>query len=321
MPEGAAAVPDGRFGQRVLVTGASGLVGQAVAAALAELPGADVLATSRSARHLGAVASGGAAPLDVTDGAAVERAFQDFTPRVVVHCAGTARVEACEADRQACWALNVDATAALAAACRRHGARLVLLSTDFVFDGAAGPYAEGDRPAPTGTYGRTKLAAENALRASALSQWAVVRTTLVVGAPAGAHVRGDLVRWVAGELQAGRPVRVAGDQWRTPTYDRDLADGVARVVRFGKTGVFHVAGREWTTPLDVARLVADVFGLDGGLVQPATTAELHPGASRPLRAGLLILRAETELGYRPRPLRAALADLRRRLAVGVAPSG
>ncbi len=305
------------FGRRVLVTGASGLVGQAVAARLAALPGADVLATSRDASRLAAVRSGGAAALDVTDPGAVERAFEDFAPRVVVHCAGTAQVEACERDREACWALNVDATAALAAACRRHGARLVLLSTDFVFDGADGPYAESDRPNPTGTYGRTKLAAENALRASRLTQWAVVRTTLVLGAPEGRHVRPDLVRWLVGELSAGREVRVAGDQWRTPTYDRDLADGVARVVRFGKTGVFHVAGREWTTPLDVARLAADVFGLDGALVRPATTAELHPGAPRPLRAGLLILRAETELGYRPRPLREALADLRGRLAVGV----
>lgn len=308
---------DAAFGRRVLVTGASGLVGQAVAAHLAALPGADVLATSRDVARLGAVASGGAAALDVTDASAVERAFEDFAPRVVVHCAGTAQVEACEADREACWALNVDATATLAAACRRHGARLVLLSTDFVFDGADGPYGESDRPDPTGTYGRTKLAAENALRASSLSQWAVVRTTMVLGAPAGPHVRPDFVRWLVGELSAGRTVRVAGDQWRTPTYDRDLADGVGRVVRFGKTGVFHVAGREWTTPLDVARLAADVFGLDGTLIRPATTAELHPGAPRPLRAGLLILRAETELGYRPRPLRDALTDLRARLAVGV----
>ncbi len=305
------------FGRRVLVTGASGLVGQAVAAHLAALPGADVLATSRDVARLGAVASGGVAALDVTDSDAVERAFQDFAPRVVVHCAGTAQVEACERDREACWTLNVDATATLASACRRHGARLVLLSTDFVFDGADGPYGESDRPHPTGTYGRTKLAAENALRASSLTQWAVVRTTMVLGAPAGSHVRPDFVRWLVGELSAGREVRIAGDQWRTPTYDRDLADGVGRVVRFGKTGVFHVAGREWTTPLDVARLTADVFSLDGSLIRPATTAELHPGAPRPLRAGLLILRAETELGYRPRPLREALADLRGRLAVGV----
>lgn len=301
------------FAPRVLVTGASGLVGQAVAARLAALPGADVLATSRDDARLGSVVSGGVARLDVTDAPATERLFQDFTPRVVVHCAGTSQVEACEADREACWALNVDATASLANACRRHGARLVLLSTDFVFDGAAGPYGESDRPAPTGSYGRTKLAAENAVRTARLAEWAIVRTTLVLGAPTGSHVRGDFVRWLVTELAAGRRVRVAHDQWRTPTYDLDLADGVARIVRFGKTGLFHLAGREWTTPLAMARLTADVFGLDEGLIEPATTAALHPGAPRPLRAGLLILRAETELGYRPRPLRTALTDLRSRL--------
>ena len=299
---------------RVLVTGASGLVGQAIVRRLGRWPGADLLATGRAPTFAARSLAGGYVALDVTDAAAVERTFQDFAPGVVVHCAGTAQVDACEADRAACWALNVDATATLAAACRRHGARLVLLSTDFVFSGAAGPYAETDRPDPAGTYGRTKLAAENALVASRLPAFAVVRTTLVYGAPEGAAVRSDLVRWLVRELSEGRTVRVALDQTRTPTYDDDLADGVARVVLGGKTGLFHVAGRERVSPLDVAHRVADVFGLDRALIVPATTADLHPAAPRPLRGGLLILRAESELGYRPRPLAARLADLRERLA-------
>ena len=298
---------------RVLVTGANGLVGQAVVRRLGRWPGADLLATGRAARFAAPGLAGGYAPLDVRDAAAVERVFQDFAPAVVVHCAGTAQVEACEADREACWALNVDATASLAAACRRFGARLVLLSTDFVFSGAAGPYAETDRPDPTGTYGRTKLAAENALVASRLPAWAVVRTTLVYGAPAGPAVRGDFVRWLVGELWAGREVRVASDQVRTPTVDDDLADGVARIVLGGKTGLFHVAGRELVTMLELAHETARVFGLDEALIVPATTAELHPGAPRPLRGGLLILRAESELGFRPRPLAEALAHLKERL--------
>ena len=302
------------FLPRVLVTGANGLVGQAVVRRLGRGPGADLLATGRRAAYAASDLSGGYTALDVRDAAAVERTFQDFAPSVVVHCAGTAQVEACEADREACWALNVDATAALAAACRRHGARLVLLSTDFVFSGAAGPNEETDRPDPTGTYGRTKLAAENAVRQVRPPAWAVVRTTLVYGAPEGADVRLDLVRWLVRELTAGRPVRVASDQWRTPTCDDDLADGVARVVFGGKTGLFHVAGRELVTPHDVAHQVADVFGLDRGLISAATTAELHPGAPRPLRGGLLILRAESELGYRPRPLPERLAEVRERLA-------
>ncbi|MDT0631599.1 SDR family oxidoreductase [Rubrivirga sp. S365] len=300
---------------RILVTGANGLVGQALARAAGRWRGADVLATGRRpALALGGFA-GGTAALDVTDADAVERALQDFAPDVVLHAAGLAQVEACEADREACWALNVEATTALAAACHRHGARLVLPSTDFVFDGERGPYAEDARPAPLTHYGRTKLAAENALKASRLTRWAVARTTLVFGAPTGPAPRLDFVRWLVRELGAGRPVRVPSDQVRTPTYDEDFADGVLRIVRFGKSGTFHVAGREVLTTYALALRVAEAFGLDAGLVSPTTTTALHPGAPRPLKAGLLILRAETELGYRPRPLDAALADLRGRLGV------
>ena len=258
---------------------------------------------------------GGTARFDVLDGDAVERMIQDFAPDVVLHAAGLAQVEACEADREACWALNVDAVATMAAACQRHGARLVLPSTDFVFDGTAGPYAETARPAPLNAYGRSKLAAENALKASRLTDWAVARTTLVFGAPAGVVPRLDLVRWLIRELRAGRPVRVAADQLRTPTYDDDLADGILRIVRFRRSGVFHLSGRESLSILGVAHRVAEAFDLDAGLIAPATTAELHPGAPRPLQGGLLILRAESELGFRPRSLDAALDAVRDRLGL------
>ena len=301
---------------RLLVTGANGLVGQALVRAAGRWPGADVLATSRGPAVGAASARGhGTVRLDVLDADAVERVFQDFAPDAVLHAAGTAQVEACQADRAACWALNVDAVATLAGACHRHGARLVLPSTDFVFDGAAGPYAEDARPDPTGAYGRSKLAAENVLRASRLSAWSVARLGQVFGVPAGPAPRLDVVRWVVRELGAGRPVRIADDQLRSPTLDDDVADGVLRIVRFQRDGVFHVAGREHVRVVDLARRVADVFGLDGSLVSPAPTAEIHPGAPRPLRGGLLILRAETELGFRPLPLDAALDAVRRRLGV------
>ena len=303
------------FPPRILVTGANGLVGQALVRAAARWPGADVLATGRgpAAAH----DRGGYARLDVLDLEALERTFDDFAPDVVLHAAGQAQVEACEADREACWAINVDAVMRVASLCHRHGARLVLPSTDFVFDGTAGPYAEDARPAPVNAYGRSKLAAENALAGSALTEWAVVRTTMVFGVPAGEEPRLDVVRWVVRELTAGRPVRVASDQLRTPTYDDDLADGVLRVARFRRTGLFHVSGREQLTVYELALRVAEAFDLDASLISPAPTAEIHPGAPRPLQAGLLILRAESELGFRPRPLGAALEAVRDRMGLGV----
>lgn len=297
---------------RILITGANGLVGQALVRGLSAWPGADVLATGRQPSSPVSVFSGGYVPLDVLDADAIERAMQDFAPSVVVHAAAISQVEACEADKEACWALNVDATATLAAACARHGARMVLLSSDFVFDGRGGPYAEDDRPFPLNAYGRSKLAAENALRLSRLTDWAVARTTLVFDSAEG-PARLNLVTWLLRELAAGRPVRVASDQTRTATYAPDLADGIARLIRHQRAGTYHLAGRESLSILEIASQVAEVFDLDASLISPARTAELHPGAPRPLEAGLLILRAESELGYRPRRLPQALQHLRERM--------
>ena len=297
---------------RILITGANGLVGQALVRRLSAWPGADVLATGRQPESPVSIFSGGYVPIDVLDPDAVHRVMQDFSPSVVIHAAAISQVEACEADKEACWALNVDATASLAQACYRHGARMVLLSSDFVFDGRGGPYAEEDRPFPLNAYGRSKLAAENALRLSRLTDWAVARTTLVYDIAEG-DARLNLVTWLLRELAAGCPVRVANDQTRTATYAPDLAEGIARLIRYQRAGTYHLAGRESLAILDIAYTVADVFDLDRTLITPATTAELHPGAPRPLDGGLLILRAESELGYRPHRLTDALRHLRERI--------
>ena len=301
---------------RVLVTGADGLVGQAVARRLSRWPGLDLLLTGRGSGPRLSQFSGGWVPLDVTDARAVERVMLDFGPTAVVHLAAMSKVEPCEREREACWEVNVHATERLARACRRHGARLVFFSTDFVFDGTAGPYAETDRPAPINAYGRSKLAAENAIRGSGLREWTVVRTTLgfgdVEGYPEG---RMNLATFLARELGAGREVDVTSDQLRTPTYVPDLASGVERILRQRRNGLYHLAGAEAMTTLEFAHALAERWGMDRGLIRPVTTAELHAGAPRPLRAGLLTLRAQSELGFRPTPLAEALDALGRRLGV------
>lgn len=302
---------------RILLTGANGLVGQALVERLSEHPEVDLLATSREAKPRFSSGAGGYVAMDVTDPVQVRQVFDDFAPSAVIHCAAMSKVGDCEQDRDACWDVNVHATQRLARACRAHGSRMVLLSTDFIFDGEEGPYAENDRPGPVNYYGRTKLAAENAVRSTGHDRWAVVRTTLGFGAMEDVR-RGNFATWLIERFTAGEQILVPTDQLRTPTYVLDLADGIVRLVLRHRSGVYHIAGRELMTTYDFARQVATHFGFDPDLVLPATTVEIHPDEPRPLRAGLLILKAESELGYRPRPLPEALDHLARRLGLPVA---
>lgn len=301
---------------RILLTGANGLVGQALVARLSEVPEVDLLATSREQTPRYTGGSGGYTPLDVTDAEAVRRVFVDFAPTAVIHCAALSKVDACADDREACWAVNVDATAHLARMCQVHGARFLLLSTDFVFDGEDGPYDERARPAPINFYGRSKLAAENAVRAAGLRRWTIVRTT--VGFGAGENLRrGNLGLFLLQRLTEGREVSAPVDQIRTPIYVPDLADGIARTVLLGKNGVYHLAGREILPIWEFAQRMAQVLDLNPDLIVPTTSAELHPDAPRPLKAGLLILKAETELGFKPRPLDEALLHFGKQMGLPV----
>lgn len=302
---------------RILITGANGLLGQALVRRMSRFPEYDVLATGRDDAPRYEGGSCGYAPLDVTDPEAIRDLFQDFAPNVVINCAAMTQVDRCEQDREACWAVNADAVESLAEACKTIGARLVQVSTDFVFDGEEGPYHEDARPEPINYYGRSKLAAENAVRAAGMSKWAIVRTVLVYGT--GHELsRSNFVLWLLNELQNGRSVHIVDDQWRTPTYVDDLALGIERLVHFEKTGLYHVSGRELLSVHDFALTIADVFGQDPGLIHPVSSDYFDSAAARPPRTGFIILKAETELGYKPRSTRDALIHLGNKLDLPVA---
>lgn len=305
--------------QRVLITGANGLVGQELVALMSRQPQYDVLATGRDPLPRFRGGSCGYTYLDVTAPAEVRYLFQNFTPDVVVNLAAHTQVDQCETDKDACWRVNAEAVDTLARQCLAFGARLVQVSTDFVFDGQDGPYREAARPNPVNFYGKAKLAGENAARGAGLERWAIARTVLVYGTGDGLS-RSNIALWIIDKLSKGEPIRVVTDQWRTPTYAPDLAAGIERIVRFEKSGTFHLSGRELLTVYDFARTIARTFDFDAELVQPTTSDALAAAAPRPARTGFIILKAETELGYRPRPLSEALAHLGARLGLSVASS-
>jgi dTDP-4-dehydrorhamnose reductase len=298
--------------QRVLVTGACGLLGQELVKQLSRIPRLDVLATGQDDEPAFSTESVSYARMDIADFGGVRHVFEDFSPHVVVNCAAMAGVDLCETEREKCWTVNVEAVENLVKVCRSNGSRLVQVSTDFIFDGLDGPYQEDARPSPVNFYGKSKLAAENAVRQMDPEKWAIVRTVLIFGTGESLK-RTNIGMWIVNDLTQQKPIRVFGDQFRSPTYVADLASGIERLIRFGRTGVFHVSGREYMSLYDFALIVADEFDLDKSLISEVTSNDLKLAAPRPPKTGFIILKAETELGYQPRPLSESLRDLRSRI--------
>ena len=297
---------------RVLITGANGLLGQALVHRLSQNREYDVLATARDDAPRFEDGSCGYAPLDVTQPDDVAQIFEDFTPNVVVNCAAMTDVGRCDEHRSEAWAVNARAVKTLAKHCRTSGARLVQVSTDFVFNGKRGPYDEQARPDPVNYYGRTKLAGENAVREAGRANLAIVRTVLLYGTGRDLR-RSNIVLWVADQLSQGESLHIVDDQHRTPTHVDDLADGIERLLHHEATGIYHVSGADMVSVYELACAVAQEFGLDASLVEPVPSSFFEDAVERPPRTGFVIDKARDELDYAPRPLDAGLRDVQESL--------
>jgi dTDP-4-dehydrorhamnose reductase len=250
------------------------------------------------------------ADLDLRDHEAVRAAVREHAPATVVNCAAWTAVDDAEEQERAALALNGDAVRVLAAACRSSGARLVQLSTDYVFDGAGTePYAEDAPTAPVNAYGRTKLAGERAVLES--GDGYVVRTAWLYGAYGPSFVR-TMMR-LAAERET---VTVVDDQYGQPTWTGDLADRIIGLVRSGApAGVYHGTNTGRTTWYGLAREVFTLLGLDPGRVLPTTSEAFPRPAPRPANS-VLGHERWAEAGLPPlRDWRAALHEAWPRLQI------
>lgn len=247
---------------RVLITGAAGMLGSDLVPVLAG-GGFEVAPRPR-------------ADLDVTNSDEVGRAFRDVRPQVVVNCAAFTRVDACETD-PAAFAVNAGGVALLADACERYSARLVQISTDFVFDGAKGvPYTEADEPAPLSAYGRGKRAGEEAALRSPSAL--VVRASWLFGAGGW-----NFVEAILRQADEGKPeISVVDDQRGKPTATTDLAEGILALLVAGASGIFHFANRGEVTWFEFASEILLLAGHSEVRLSPTTTAALARPAARPL---------------------------------------
>ena len=262
---------------RVLVSGAGGQLGRDVVAAC-ERAGDEVTAADR-------------ATLDVTDRDAVLGAVSSCRPDVVIHAAAWTAVDACESDAGRAFVLNALAVRWMAEACRRAGAHLVHLSTDYVFSGEqVAPYTEWDEPAPRSVYGRSKLAGEREAL-NGVPGATVVRTSWVSGEH-GANMVKTILR-----LATTVPtLSFVDDQRGHPTFAADLAPMLRRLAVERRPGVYHVTNQGAVSWYEFARAVLAAAGDDPGRVRPITTSQLEPPRPAPRPANSVLDNAALRSG-------------------------
>ena len=184
--------------------------------------------------------------------------------------------------------VNVDGARKVARLCKQHDARLVFLSSEYVFRGDRGNYQEDDAPDPATHYGRTKWQAELAVAREAF-QWSVVRTSVVYGWPLIG--RQNLATAIIDRLKNGQTYDGDTNTYRTPIYVDHLTEGLEQLVTNYHPGIYHIAGKDWMNMYQFARAVAGVFDMDGSLVNPAQVSANLPPGTLPTR--------ESEQGLRP----------------------
>jgi dTDP-4-dehydrorhamnose reductase len=255
-------------------------------------------------RHHPAPSGLATVPVDLQQPASFAAALDRAAPDVVVHSAALPDVDRCEREPALAWMCNVDAPAALVRLCRARGIRFIALSTDLVFAGDRPFLTEAEAPRPTLAYGRTKLAAEEAVLGEDPTA-AILRLALVHGR--GHGVRATATESIAWALRAGRPVRLFTDQVRTPVDAESVADAIGRILAGGHSGRFHLGGPERVTRYELGLRVASLLGLPARAIEAVRQADL-PLRPRPADVSLDHARARDLLGWQPRALEAGIRE-------------
>ncbi|OBH86720.1 dTDP-4-dehydrorhamnose reductase [Mycobacterium scrofulaceum] len=276
---------------RIVIAGGGGQLGRYLSS-LAASQGRDVLALTSS-------------EWDITDPAAAERIVRGGD--VVINCAAYTDVDGAESDEAGAFAVNASGPENIARACARAGARFIHVSTDYVFNGDFGganprPYEPSDPTAPSGVYGRSKLAGEQAALA-ALPDAVIVRTAWVYTGADGKDFVAVMRRLAAGD----GPVNVVDDQVGSPTYVGDLAEALLQIADDGVPGpILHAANDGAVSRFEQTRAIFSECGADPERVHPVSTAEFPRPAPRPTYSALSG-RESAAAGLRPlRPWRPAL---------------
>lgn len=264
---------------KLLVTGAKGMLGTAVKKVLADkfqIIGIDI------------------EDADITDKQQIQEVIFKFSPEIILHCAAYTNVDGAEKAKELAYKINCVGTRNVAEAAGKIDAKLVYISTDFVFNGNKKlPYTEDDTPLPINTYGWSKLEGEKAVKESSC-KFVIIRTAWLYG-PNGKNFVDTIIELA----QKDQPLKVVNDQKGCPTYTMDLAEAIGVLLENGSTGIFHIVNSDSCTWYEFAKQIIMYAGINKEVV-PITSAELPRPAKRPHFSVLSTEKFTTYTGYQLR---------------------
>jgi dTDP-4-dehydrorhamnose reductase len=271
--------------ENFLVTGSSGLLGSKI--------------VEQAREHFKVIPTYRTKPLfadsvemNITDEGEVLRVFSRFRPDVVVHTAAETNVDRCEVNKEHAWKVNVEGTRNIAKICNRIGAKIVYVSTDYVFGGEKELYTEEDEPNPANYYGLTKLEGERYVM-EICEDYVIVRPSVLYGW----HLwKPNFVKWVITSLRETKQISVVNDHFNSPTLADNLAEVMLEIVNRDLKGLYHAAGSERINRFEFTLKIAETFDLDSSLIKPIKMSELEAWvAKRPIDSSLCVDKIQKEV--------------------------
>ena len=287
--------------ERIAITGSSGLLGNEVA----KLAKRDYEVISL---HNTKTIYSDSVQLDITGTQRVLEFFSGLKPDVVIHTASQTNVDRCETEKENAWNINVVGTRNIAKACKRTRAKLIYISTDYVFDGEKGNYREQDTPNPINYYGTTKLEGEKQV-AQYCQNYAILRTSVLYG---WHPWKQNFATWTISQLRQNKQIAVVEDHYNTPTLASNLAEMAMEFIEKDLQGLYHSSGSERISRFAFAQQIAKTFELNPQLIKPIKMSQLTAWiAKRPRDSSLNTEKIEKQLRTKPLSIMSGVAMMKK----------
>lgn len=279
--------------KRIVILGAFGKVGESIFNFLRLNTDWEILGFARYKDYLKPFWTRQHCDYDILNFRELKNHLISLSPDYIINAAAFTNVDGCEEFKSDCWKLNSDLVKILASVCAITGAHLIHFSTDYIFDGRMGPYREVAQPNPINFYGKSKLSAENSIKLVDI-KYTIIRTNFLFGISKSG--KKTFVDFAIDHLTIGKPINVVDSLYSNPIITSDISEGVWRIINNNYLGIINLAGNDWISRFDIARIIADAGNFDLKLINKVNLNEVEFLANRPEKAGLINLKAKKELG-------------------------